>query len=259
MDVCVSVYLYFCRCLLSFVSISLSRISQAVSFAASFSYLFLSLFHIPCLSLSLLVSIHIPCLSLSLLVSNYIPCLSLSPQVSCSKRRDLKAGIKEQFDVHKQIATEQLKKVSELLQKAGGPERMGPKDRAQVARAYAERIRQQQEAKNQQEQQQQQLLLQQVHQHQQLALQRQQQLMLQQQLLQQQRPGAPVTVAAAEEEEQQEPQEEDEKETHSTKEEAPPKPRPVVKLVLSGGAPRYPPGVVPWALTVGALLLLLLL
>ncbi|XP_026192917.1 uncharacterized protein LOC34624425 [Cyclospora cayetanensis] len=157
-------------------------------------------------------------------------------QVSCPKRRELKASLKGHLDAHAQAANEQLQKVAEVLKRGGGADHLGSKDREQIAKAYAERIRQQQESKLQQERQQQQQILQQIHLHQRLAMQRQQQLLLQRQQQQPQRPGAPQTVYNQEEEP---PQEEDEQPLESPKEEPPPKKRAKVTLVLAGGVSEF--------------------
>ncbi|KAL8452243.1 hypothetical protein Emed_001404 [Eimeria media] len=177
-------------------------------------------------------------------------------QVSCPKKREMKAGLREELERHRKAAEQQLQQVAEALQKGSDPQSLNMAQRAKIAQAYAERMKQLQEQRQLHEKQHEQLLLQQIQQHQQIELQKQQQLALQQQLAQPQRPGAPLTVSAEEGGEQEAEEEEQQAETQGQT--PPPKPRAKVSLVLSGGAPGLAAGWGPWALAGAALWLLLL-
>ncbi|KAL8275529.1 hypothetical protein Esti_000480 [Eimeria stiedai] len=176
-------------------------------------------------------------------------------QVSCPKKREVKAGLRKELETHRRAAEQQLQQVAQELQKAVDPQSLNKAQRAKIAEAYAERMRQLQEQKQLQEKHHEQLLLQQIQQHQQIELQKQQQFALQQQLAQPQRPGAPLTVSADEGGDQE--AEEEEAQTETQGETPPPKTRPKVSLVLSGGAPGLAAGWGLWAPAAGALWLLL--
>ncbi|KAL8436411.1 hypothetical protein ACSSS7_001811 [Eimeria intestinalis] len=177
-------------------------------------------------------------------------------QVSCPKKRELKAGLREELETHRKAAEQQLQQVAEALQKGSDPQSLNMAQRAKIAQAYAERMKQLQEQKQLHEKQHEQLLLQQIQQHQQIELQKQQQWALHQQLAEPQRPGAPVPVSAEEGEDQE--TEEEEPQTETREETPTPKARPKVSLVLSGGAPGLEAGWGPSALAAGALWLLVL-